>query len=675
MKSSTTTRQPSIAAAFVVALLACGATLPAAASIVAPLPLPGPYAVACSNVAQDFSRMAPGEDVQLYWEGVARANGTPRDAADLLSDPANTLSVVVNAPNDRGLYGSFAGRKLSYVVVVCHPTAPADARPDYPLPTGRTVPHMQRGAEPPLWPDPTARYPVLLFSHGYGGSPLSNDYLYAMRVFASFGYVVAAPFHMDAKFSDLKLDNLEDVVYLLLNLEDFLAMQALRPLALSATLDRLLAHPQWRDRIDTAAIGGFGASMGGESILLMAGAGLTTSIGQSWKQVTKDVRLKAGVGYVPYFGQPGYPAFGRGQHGIDGVTLPFLAISGTSDTTAPIAQTLEGVARLGGAREVVALIGVKHGFDVASTNDIFTWAVTFLDAEVRDDPAARARLSMMTSVAGGGDDRVLIPYTPSPASNFGGLWWNAPAGSESGWGINVAHQGDVIFATWLTYDPGGKAWWLSMTAAKGAGNTFAGTLYETRGPAFDAVPFDLTRVTRTPVGMGTLTFADAGSGTFAYTVNGVTQAKPIVLETFASPVPTCTFGSLSDPALATNYQDLWWNAPAGSEAGWGVNLTHQGNTIFAVWFTYDFDGTPLWLSATLASVTGGTYAGTLYRSTGPAWSATPFDPAKVARLAVGTASVTFADGDSGTFAYTVNGRAQTKAITRQIFRPPGTVCR
>ena len=83
--------------------------------------------------------------------------------------------------------------------------------------------------------------------------------------------------------------------------------------------------------------------------------------------------------------------------------------------------------------------------------------MTYLDAEVRRDPAARAKLLSMTSVAGGGDDHVLVPYngpaTLPPASlNFQGLWWNAPAGSESGWGINFAHQGDVIFATWFTHD-------------------------------------------------------------------------------------------------------------------------------------------------------------------------------------------------------------------------------
>jgi serine protease len=49
---------------------------------------------------------------------------------------------------------------------------------------------------------------------------------------------------------------------------------------------------------------------------------------------------------------------------------------------------------------------------------------------------------------------------PASGGQAGGLWWAAPAGSESGWGINFANQGNVIFATWFTYDATGKAWWL-----------------------------------------------------------------------------------------------------------------------------------------------------------------------------------------------------------------------
>ena len=123
----------------------------------------------------------------------------------------------------------------------------------------------------------------------------------------------------------------------------------------------------------------------------------------------------------------------------------------------------------------------------------------------------------------------LRPYLPAA---YQGLWWAAPAASESGWGINFAHQGDTIFATWFTYDHGGKAWWLSMTAMQTAWNVYTGTLFETRGPSFDAVLFDPALVTRNAVGTGTLTFVDADNASFSYTVNGVSQTKAITRQVF-----------------------------------------------------------------------------------------------------------------------------------------------
>ncbi|HEV2039911.1 MAG TPA: hypothetical protein VGT81_07675 [Casimicrobiaceae bacterium] len=257
--------------------------------------------------------------------------------------------------------------------------------------------------------------------------------------------------------------------------------------------------------------------------------------------------------------------------------------------------------------------------------------------------------------------------------NFGGLWWNAPAGSESGWGINLAHQGDVIVATWFTYDLTGKGWWLIMAAPKTAANTYSGPLLKSTGPAFDAVPFNPAQVVATGVGTGTLTFTDTNNGTFAYTVNGVSQTKNITHEVFG-PLPTCRFGALSDLTLATNYQDLWWNSPPESESGWGINLAQQGTRIFATWFTYDHDHTPMWLVATMLNTAPATYIGTLYRTTGPAFNAVPFNPAGIVATSVGTATLTFADGNTATFSYTVNGVPQTKPITREVFVPPGTVC-
>ncbi|MGH8851462.1 MAG: NBR1-Ig-like domain-containing protein [Casimicrobiaceae bacterium] len=265
--------------------------------------------------------------------------------------------------------------------------------------------------------------------------------------------------------------------------------------------------------------------------------------------------------------------------------------------------------------------------------------------------------------------QVIAPGPP----NYQGLWWNAPAGSEAGWGINFAHQGDIIFATWFTYDMAGKALWLTMTAPLVSTGVYTGTLFEATGPPFDAVPFDPAQVFGVVVGTGTLTFTDPNTGTFAYTVNGVTQTKPITREVFAQ-LPTCTFGIQTDLTLAYNYQDLWWAAPAGAEAGWGVNLTHQGDTIFATWFTFDLDRTAVWFVVTAPKTAAGVYSGTLYRTTGPPFNAAPFDPAQIRGTVVGTATFTFSDGNTGTFNYTVNDVTQTKAITREIFVAPGTVC-
>jgi hypothetical protein len=261
---------------------------------------------------------------------------------------------------------------------------------------------------------------------------------------------------------------------------------------------------------------------------------------------------------------------------------------------------------------------------------------------------------------------------PPPAVNYQGLWWAAPAGSESGWGINLAHQGDTIFASWFTYAASGKGLWLVMTALKSTPGVYSGQLFTTTGPAFNAVPFNPAAVQGTLVGNATLSFSDANNGSFSYTVNGISQVKAITREVFGT-LPTCSTvtGSL---AAATNYQDLWWAAPAGSESGWGVNFTHQDNTIFATWFTYDVDGSPMWLVATTTKGLPGVYSGTLFRTTGPAFNAVPFNPANVQGSQVGTLTLTFSDGNNATFAYTVNGVAQQKAITREIFVSPGTVC-
>jgi len=107
-------------------------------------------------------------------------------------------------------------------------------------------------------------------------------------------------------------------------------------------------------------------------------------------------------------------------------------------------------------------------------------------------------------------------------------------------------------------------------------------------------------------------------------------------------------------------------------------LAQQGTTIFATWMTYDANRNPIWLSATATQATPNAFSGALYRTTGTALGAAKFGLVQHSRA--GTATFTFADGNTGAFSYDVdlgdgvNKANQTKAITREVFRSPGTIC-
>ena len=266
-------------------------------------------------------------------------------------------------------------------------------------------------------------------------------------------------------------------------------------------------------------------------------------------------------------------------------------------------------------------------------------------------------------------------FTATPEFNVQGLWWRAPANSENGWGVNLTQQGETLFATWFTYDADGSPMWLVMSAgARIADRTYSGTLYRTTGPAFSAAAFDPSQVVLAPVGSATFSFGDTTSGTFAYTVNGVAQSKPITRLVYGTSTPTCTAGG--SHGTPPNYQSLWWRSPANSEPGWGINITHQGDTLFATWFTYAADGKGMWLvMSDGARTAAGTYSGTLYRTSGPPFSAAAWDNSRVVLTPAGTGTFTFADAENGTFSYTVDGVSQSKPIARLVFATPATICR
>ena len=249
------------------------------------------------------------------------------------------------------------------------------------------------------------------------------------------------------------------------------------------------------------------------------------------------------------------------------------------------------------------------------------------------------------------------------SSNYTALWWNA---AESGWGINVNHQGNILFATLFTYNTNGSPVWLVMSnGARQPDGSYSGILYRTTGPAFDAVPW--TAFNAQEVGTMRLAFSTPEAGTLTYSFNGVSVTKSITRQAFKA-LPTCTW-SVFDRSFARNFQDLWWN-PA--ESGWGVNITHQENTLFATLFTYAANGQPMWLVMSDGVRSGATYSGTLYRTTGPAFNAVPWTPINL--VVAGTMSFTFSDGNSASLAYAVDGVSVTKQIRRQVFALPMTQC-
>jgi hypothetical protein len=266
------------------------------------------------------------------------------------------------------------------------------------------------------------------------------------------------------------------------------------------------------------------------------------------------------------------------------------------------------------------------------------------------------------------------------ATNYQGLWWNAPAGSESGWGINFSHQGDTLFATWFTYDANGKAWWLIAELHKSAPGVYSGGISTVTGPPFNAVPFSPGNVVenrrrhgdghvRGQLQCDVRIHRQRGRAGEGRRHADQDDHATVVRESRAD----LRLGRLAKRGGNQQLPGSLVECASGLGGRLGINFSHQGNIVFATWFTYDAAGKPFWLIALLQQTSPGVYAGEVSTVTGPPFNAVPFPPSAVETV-VGTATVTFADANNATFSYTVNGIAQTKAITRQVFAEPGTVC-
>ncbi len=247
-----------------------------------------------------------------------------------------------------------------------------------------------------------------------------------------------------------------------------------------------------------------------------------------------------------------------------------------------------------------------------------------------------------------------VPKSPTLSLLPEGLWWGGP--TENGWGMSIARQGTMLFNTFFVYDASGTPQWVVMPGGtwNASFTSFTGNLYIPTGSWFGA--YDVSRFSSgIPVGTATFTFSEEHAGTVSYSIAGVSATKSIMRQMFGA-----------GAAPATNYTGLWWGGTF--QRGWGLSITQQAGTLFAVLHTYDHDGTVTWFVMSAGSWTAAnTYSGPLYRTHGSAWMGAAYD-AKALRVdPVGTMTLTFDAQGNAMLSYVVDGIAASSFIERQPF--------
>jgi len=181
-----------------------------------------------------------------------------------------------------------------------------------------------------------------------------------------------------------------------------------------------------------------------------------------------------------------------------------------------------------------------------------------------------------------------------PAANYSDWWWNP---SQSGHGLNIGHQGNILFLSWFTYDETGNGMWLVM-AGPLAGNVVQGDFIRTTGPRLGDA-FDPARVTGGTVGTGKVTFSSLHNATFDWTVNGKSGSVPLVRQSWAQSDPSgfyvggdataavpagCPFAGGAAKAtdatftvsVANNVFSMSWITHAGNQFDFTAPITNSG---------------------------------------------------------------------------------------------------
>ena len=200
-------------------------------------------------------------------------------------------------------------------------------------------------------------------------------------------------------------------------------------------------------------------------------------------------------------------------------------------------------------------------------------------ASTHGKPAPKVRVAKWLAAIA---SSVLASVTAVHAADLSDLWW---VESESGWGANVAHQGDILFLTFFVYDRDGRPVWYvgpstQYQATSPAGKAvYSGTLYETTGPWLGG-PFDPNLVTVRPVGTVSFTENATGGAAISYVVNGTTVTKTVTRTTFRL-----------NPSVSGSFVGAWVGTATGCTANGkfeipGVLTLTQAGTAAEMFFQF-----------------------------------------------------------------------------------------
>ncbi|MCE1255542.1 MAG: alpha/beta fold hydrolase [Anaerolineae bacterium] len=183
-------------------------------------------------------------------------------------------------------------------------------------------------ADGPVWPvsfgpytlevNPDAaplkgRFPLIVLSHGSGGSPFLYRELAAFL--ASHGFIVALPEHTGNNRDDNSWSR---------RMENYIC----RPRFISQSINTLLADADLKTVVDPAAVGVVGHSMGGYAALAAAG-GLPWTKDGRLVPVDVDDRIKALVLMAPAAG------WFNSDASLDNVHIPILLYAAEKDKVTP----------------------------------------------------------------------------------------------------------------------------------------------------------------------------------------------------------------------------------------------------------------------------------------------------------------------------------------------------